>query len=71
MQGVSDPDLIQIYTQICDKKNKQDKSTYLLQAAQRFYVIGQNYQALQIVGYLESQSLTHRNLTDLKFFMGY
>lgn len=70
MQGVSDPDLIQIYTQICDKKNKQDKSTYLLQAAQRFYVIGQNYQALQIVGYLESQSLTHRNLTDLKFLLG-
>lgn len=70
MQGVSDADLIQIYTQICDKKNKQDKSPYLLQAAQRFYAIGQNYQALQLVGYLESQSLTHRNLTDLKFLLG-
>lgn len=70
MQGVSDINLIQIYTQICDKKNKQDKSPYLLQAAQRFYIIGQNYQALQLVEDLDSQSLTHPDLTDLKFLLG-
>ena len=40
--GVMDSQLINIYTQLCDKKNKDNKNAYLVQAAQRFQQLGLN-----------------------------
>lgn len=65
--GESDPALIQIYTQVCDKKNKGNNNGYLAQAAQRFQQLGRNYKALQLVNELNAKQVQHSSLTDVKF----
>lgn len=68
--GESNPELIGIYAQLCDKKNKDSKNTFLLSAAQKFQQIGKNDKAIQIVNYLESQNVQSNELTDVKFLSG-
>ena len=68
--GETDSTLLQIYTQACDKKNKDNVNGYLAQAAQRFQQIGKNYKALQLVNELNSQQVQHSSLTDVKFLAG-
>lgn len=68
--GETDPTLLQIYAQACDKKNKDNVNGYLAQAAQRFQQIGKNYKALQLVNELNSQQVQHSSLTDVKFLAG-
>lgn len=65
--GESDPTLIQIYSQVCDKKNKDNNNGYLAQAAQRFQQLGRNYKALQLVNELNAKQVQHSSLTDVKF----
>ncbi len=68
--GVMDSQLINIYTQLCDKKNKDNKNAYLVQAAQRFQQLGLNDRAIQIVNGLEQQNIHSPTLTDTKFLIG-
>lgn len=68
--GENDTALLQIYAQVCDKKNKDLKSNYLAQAAQRFQQIGKNYKALQLVNDLNASNIQHSSLTDVKFLAG-
>lgn len=68
--GETDPSLLNIYAQVCDKKNKDNKNGYLAQAAQRFQQLGQNFKALQLVEQLNAQQVQHSSLTDVKFLAG-
>lgn len=68
--GESDAALLQIYAQVCDKKNKDNNNAFLVQAAQRFQQIGQNYKALQLVNELNAKQVQHSSLTDVKFLAG-
>ena len=68
--GVMDPQLIHIYSQLCDKKNKDNKNAYLVQAAQRLQQLGLNDRAIQIVNQLEQQNIRSPSLTDTKFLIG-
>lgn len=68
--GENDAALLQIYAQACDKKNKDTRSGYLAQAAQRFQQIGKNYKALQLVNELNASNVQHSSLTDVKFLAG-
>lgn len=68
--GETDPSLLNIYAQACDKKNKDTKNVYLVQAAQRFQQLGKNLKALQLVDQLNGQQFQHSALTDVKFLAG-
>ena len=65
--GESDPELLSIYSQLCDKKNKENKNSFLILAAQKFQKMGKNNKAIQIVSYLETQNIQSNELTDVKF----
>jgi hypothetical protein len=67
VEGETDRTLIHIYTQVCDKKNKENKNAYLVQAAQQFENIGRSLKALQLVNELNVQGFGHTILTDVKF----
>ncbi|MDO5542163.1 MAG: hypothetical protein Q4F77_02530 [Acinetobacter sp.] len=67
MEGESDAALRGIYTQICDKKNRQNKNNLLIQAAQQHQQLGQNFKALQLVSYLHAQDIQSTALTDVQF----
>ena len=68
--GESDPTLLQVYSQVCDKKNKDNKNSNLVLAAQRFQQLGQNEKALQLVSELNANQFQHTALTDVKFLAG-
>ena len=69
----TDPDLLNIYSQICDKKNKKNielKNELFIQAAQKFQQLGKNLKALQLVDSLRKQNIQHTALTDVTFLAG-
>lgn len=68
--GESNPELLSIYSQLCDKKNKDNKNSFLIMAAQKFQQLGKNNKAIQIVSYLETQNIQSNELTDVKFLSG-
>lgn len=68
--GESNPELLSIYSQLCDKKNKDNKNSILILAAQKFQQMGKNNKAMQIVSYLETQNIQSNELTDVKFLSG-
>lgn len=68
--GESNPELLSIYSQLCDKKNKDNKNSFLIMAAQKFQQMGKNNKAIQIVSYLETQNIQSNELTDVKFLSG-
>lgn len=65
--GETDPTLVGIFVQVCEKKNSSSKNAYLVQAAQQFQKIGRNLKALQLVNQLNTQGFNHSSLTDVKF----
>ena len=68
--GETDQALLQIYSEVCNKKNKENKNGFLAQAAQRFQQIGQNEKALSLVNSLNAANVQHSSLTDVKFLAG-
>lgn len=69
MQGIYDLELIKMFDDICDKKNKDNQNAYLIQAVQRLHQLGFTYQALQLIGSLEAQGVNHEQLTKIKFLI--
>ncbi|WP_336929882.1 hypothetical protein [Acinetobacter tandoii] len=67
VSGENDPVLLKTYSQICDKKNADNKNGYLVQAAQRFQQIGRSDKALALVQQLEAEKVQGNTLTDVKF----
>ena len=65
--GESDPTLLNIYAQACDKKNKDNVNGYLVKAAERFQQLGSNWKALQLVHSLQAKNIQSNTLTDVKF----
>ena len=70
VEGETSPEILTIYAQVCDKKNKDNKDRLLVSAAEKFQQLGKNGKALQIVSYLESQNIQSNELTDVKFLSG-
>ena len=73
MGDETDPDLLNIYRQICDRKNKKNielKNELSIQAAQRFQALGKNLKVLQLVDDLRKQNIQRRELTDVAFLAG-
>lgn len=71
--GETDQDLLNIYSQICDKKNKKNialKNELLIQAAQKYQQLGKNLKALQLVESLGQQNVQRTALTDVAFLAG-
>lgn len=69
----TDPDLLNIYSQICDKKNKKSialQHQLSIQAAQKFQAIGKNLKALQLVESLGKQNVQSSEITDVSFLAG-
>lgn len=69
----TDLDLLNIYSQICDKKNKKNielKNELFIQAAQKFQQLGKNLKALQLIDSLRKQNIQHTALTDVTFLAG-
>ncbi len=70
VDGESDPDLLNIYAQVCDKKNTENKLLLLTQAANRFQQLGKPLKSLMLVDFLEKQNVNIAALTDVKFLIG-
>lgn len=68
--GETSLELLTIYSQVCDKKYKDNKDRLLLSAAEKFQQLGKNDKALQVVSLLEAQNLQSNELTDIKFLAG-
>ncbi|TCB58552.1 hypothetical protein [Acinetobacter terrae] len=71
--GETDQDLLNIYSQICDKKNKKNialQNELLIQAAQKYQQLGKNLKALQLVESLGQQNVQRTTLTDVAFLAG-
>ena len=68
--GDTDPELIDLYTQICDKKNykNQEMITQLsIQIAQKYQTLGQNLKALQLIDSLRKRNIDSQEMTDITF----
>ncbi len=70
VEGETSPEILTIYSQICDKKNKDNKNQLLVSAAESFQLLGKNAKAMQIVSYLETLNIQSNGLTDVKFLAG-
>ncbi|MHA3048795.1 hypothetical protein [Acinetobacter sp. ANC 4639] len=68
--GQTDPELLNLYEQVCDKKNSERKNDLLAQAAMRFHELGQNLNALLLVNQLKQQNVRGTLLTDVAFLSG-
>ena len=73
VNGEIDHNLLSLYAQICDSKNKKNdelKSNLLIQAASRYQELGKSYKALQLVEELNARNINHTSLTDTRFLAG-
>ena len=73
VNGETDHDLLSLYAQICDSKNKKNdelKNKLLVQAASRYLELGKSYKALQLVEELNARNINHTSLTDTRFLAG-
>lgn len=73
VNGETDRDLLSLYAQLCDKKNKKNhelKTNLLIQAASRYQELGKSYKALQLVEELNAQNIKSSSLTDTRFLAG-
>lgn len=68
--GQTDPTLLGLYEQVCDKKNSERKNDLLAQAAMRFHELDQNLNALLLVNQLKQQNVRGTLLTDVAFLSG-
>lgn len=62
-----DQTLLSIYSQVCDKENKDKENMLLTQAAQRFQTLGKDVKSLQLIQQLEANQVHSNALTDTKF----
>ncbi|RKG29634.1 hypothetical protein [Acinetobacter tianfuensis] len=71
--GETDQELLQLYSQLCDKSNK--KNTVLQQEistaiAARYQAIGKNLKSLQVIEDLKLHNINTSELTDISFLAG-
>ncbi|AXY57335.1 hypothetical protein CDG60_12620 [Acinetobacter chinensis] len=67
VKGETDQELLKLYQQVCDKKNKENKDAYFVKVAERFQQLGQAYKALNVIGELQAKNIQSHTLTDVKF----
>ncbi|UJA01136.1 hypothetical protein [Acinetobacter johnsonii] len=73
VNGETDHNLLSLYAQICDSKNKKNdelRNNLLVQAASRYQELGKSYKALQLVEELNARNINHTSLTDTSFLAG-
>lgn len=70
IEGETDSELLSIYQRICDKKNTEEKSDLLIQAANRFQQIDNYIKSMILIDYLQKQNVNTPMLTDVKFLLG-
>lgn len=63
----TDPELLGIYQQVCDKQNAEHVNDLLAQAAMRMYELKQPLNALQLATQLQQQNVRGAALTDVTF----
>lgn len=68
--GQTDPELLSIYQQVCDKNNAARKNDLLVQAALRMYELNQPVNALALAQQLKQQNVRGAGLTDVTFLAG-
>ncbi len=68
--GQNDPELLNIFKQVCDSDNTTQKNDLLAKAAMRFYETNQPVKALNLANQLQSQNIRGSLITDVLFLSG-
>lgn len=71
--GDTSAELIDLYTQLCDKKNKQNLeqlTDFKISIAQNYQENGNNLKALQALNQLRSLNINTPKMTDIEFLAG-
>jgi hypothetical protein len=71
--GDTNAELIELYTQLCDKKNKQNVeqlTDFKIAIAQNYQEHGNNLKALQALNQLRSLNINTPKMTDIEFLAG-
>ena len=66
-EGQNDPELLNIFKQVCDTDNTTQKNDLLAKAAMRFYQTNQPVKALNLASQLQSQNIRGSLITDVLF----
>ncbi|BBQ49306.1 hypothetical protein WP2W18E11_23040 [Acinetobacter pittii] len=69
-EGQNDPELLNIFKQVCDSDNATQKNDLLAKAAMRFYQTNQPVKALNLASQLQSQNIRGSLITDVLFLSG-
>ncbi|WP_454666971.1 hypothetical protein [Acinetobacter calcoaceticus] len=69
-EGQNDPELLNIFKQVCDSDNTTQKNDLLAKAAMRFYQTNQPVKALNLASELQSQNIRGSLITDVLFLSG-
>ncbi|MFA2887784.1 hypothetical protein [Acinetobacter pittii] len=69
-EGQNDPELLNIFKQVCDSDNPTQKNDLLAKAAMRFYQTNQPVKALNLASQLQSQNIRGSLITDVLFLSG-
>lgn len=69
-EGQNDPELLNIFKQVCDSDNTTQKNDLLAKAAMRFYQTNQPVIALNLASQLQSQNIRGSLITDVLFLSG-
>lgn len=67
IEGQTDPELLNLFKQVCDTDNSTQKNDLLAKAAMRFYQTNQPVKALNLANQLQSQNIRGSLLTDVLF----
>lgn len=70
IEGQTDPELLNLFKQVCDTDNSTQKNDLLAKAAMRFYQTNQPVKALNLANQLQSQNVRGSLLTDVLFLSG-
>ncbi|WP_445535097.1 hypothetical protein [Acinetobacter sp. G18] len=70
VEGQNDPELLNIFKQVCDSDNTTQKNDLLAKAAMRFYQTNQPVKALNLASQLQSQNIRGSLITDVLFLSG-
>lgn len=69
-EGQNDPELLNIFKQVCDSDNTTQKNDLLAKAAMRFYQTNQPVKALNLASQLQIQNIRGSLITDVLFLSG-
>ena len=69
-EGQNDPELLNIFKQVCDSDNTTQKNDLLAKAAMRFYQTNQPVKGLNLASQLQSQNIRGSLITDVLFLSG-